>query len=124
MAIFLLVIEMSKEDDIALERVPYIYYSIWFKKNEVQALIDSDNEVNAMTPAYTTKQSLKLHHTNIGAQKIDGFTLKTFGMVLANFQIEDKLGKTRFFQETFLLIDINVEVVLSMSFLTLSNIDI
>ena len=45
-------------------------------------------------------------------------------MVLANFQVEDKLGRTRFFQETFLLANISTEVVLGMSFLTLSNADV
>ena len=45
-------------------------------------------------------------------------------MVLASFQIQDKLGTARFFQETFLLANISVEVVLGMSFVTLSNADI
>ena len=38
--------------------------------------------------------------------------------------MEDKLGRTRYFQETFLLADISMEVVLGMPFLTLSNADI
>ena len=45
-------------------------------------------------------------------------------MVLADFQVEDKLGKARFFQETFLLADISAEVVLDMLFLTLSNANV
>ena len=45
-------------------------------------------------------------------------------MVLASFQVEDKLGKIRFFQETFLLTDISTGVVLGMFFLTLSNADV
>ena len=45
-------------------------------------------------------------------------------MILANFQVEDKLGRTRFFQETFLLANISVEVVLGMPFLTLSNANV
>ena len=45
-------------------------------------------------------------------------------MVLASFQVEDILGRARFFQETFLLADLSVEVVLGMPFLTLSNADI
>ena len=77
-----------------------------------------------MTPAYTAKLGLQVQKANIGAQKIDGSTLETFGMVLADFQVEDKLGKVRFFQETFLLADINAEVVLGMPFLTLSNADV
>ena len=47
-----------------------------------------------------------------------------FGMVLASFQVENKLGQTRYFQKTFLLADISMEVVLGMPFLTLSNANI
>ena len=45
-------------------------------------------------------------------------------MILASFQVKDKLGRARFFQETFLLADVSVEMVLGMSFLILSNADI
>ena len=38
--------------------------------------------------------------------------------------MEDTLGRARFFQETFLLVDLSVKVVLGMPFLTLSNADI
>ena len=54
-------------------------------QNEVQALIDSDCKVNAMTPGYALKLGLKIRPTNGGAQKIDDSTLETFGMVLASF---------------------------------------
>ena len=111
----------------ALEHIFYIYYLVQFKgtnKTQVQALIDSGSEVNAMTPAYALRLGLQARHTNVGAQKIDGFTLQTFGMVLADFQVEDKLGKARFFQETFLLVNISAKIVLSMPFLTFSNADV
>ena len=45
-------------------------------------------------------------------------------MIIAGFQIEDKLGRARFFQESFLLAETSMKVVLEMSFLTLSNADI
>ena len=45
-------------------------------------------------------------------------------MVLADFQVEEKLRRARFCQEIFLLADISVEVVLGMPFLTLSNADV
>ena len=77
-----------------------------------------------MTPGYALKLGLKVRPTDVGAQKIDGSTLETFGMVLASFQVEDTLGRARFFQETFLLADLSVEVVLGMPFLTLSNANI
>ena len=45
-------------------------------------------------------------------------------MVIASFQIQDKLRKPLFFQKTFLLAGFSVEVVLQMPFFTLSNVDI
>ena len=118
------VTETNKE--VTLERVLGVHYPLRFQKDtaDVRALIDLGNEVNAMTPAYASKLGLRVRHTDVGAQKIDGSTLQTFGMVLANFQVEDKLGRTRFFQETFLLADISAEVVLGMPFLTLSNVEV
>ena len=120
------VTETSKEDDVTLEQVPCVYYPLRFQKGtaDIRALIDSGSEINAMTRAYASKLGLQVYHSNVGAQKIDGSTLQMFGIVLANFQVEDKLGRTRFFQETFLLANISIEVVLSMSFLILSNADI
>ena len=47
-----------------------------------------------------------------------------FEMVLASFQVEDKLRRPWFFQETFLLADLSIEIVLKMPFLTLSNANI
>ena len=96
---------MTGAREEALERVPCIHYSVQFEginKTQVQALIDLGSELNAMTPAYASRLGLPAYHTNVGAQKIDGFTLQTFGMVLTDFQVENKLGKARFFQETFL----------------------
>ena len=77
-----------------------------------------------MTPGYILKLGLKVRSTDVRAQKIDGSTLETFGMVLASFQVEDTLGRAQFFQETFLLADLSIEVVLGMPFLTLSNANI
>ena len=117
-------IETNKE--VTLERVPCIHYPLRFRKDTVgvRALVDSDSEVNAMTPVYAAKLGLQVRRTDIRAQRIDSSTLETFGMVLADFQVEDKLGRARFFQETFLLADISAKVVLGMPFLTLSNADI
>ena len=59
-----------------------------------------------------------------GLKKIDGSLLQTFGMVIAGFQIEDKLGKAQFFQKSFLLAETSMEVVLGMPFLAFSNANI
>ena len=38
-----------------------------------------------MNPVYIKKPGLKIWKTNIAAEKIDGFILETFEMVIANF---------------------------------------
>ena len=109
-----------------LERVSCIHYPVRFKKDQakVRGLIDSGSEVNTMASVYAAKPGFKVRPTDVEAQKIDGSTLEAFGMVLANFQVEDKLGRAQFFQETFLVANTSVDVVLGMPFLTLSNADV
>ena len=50
-----------------------------------------------MTLAYAKQLGLRTRKTDVGAQKIDGSSLDTFGMVIAGFQVIDKFGKGRFF---------------------------
>ena len=45
-------------------------------------------------------------------------------MVIADFQMEDKSGRPRFFQETFLVADTKFQVVLGMLFLKISNTNV
>ena len=74
-----------------------------------------------MTPAYAAHLGLKVKVTNVGAQKIDRSSLATYSIVIAIFQVVNKLGCFWFFQKTFLLANISMQVVLAMPFLTLSN---
>ena len=87
-------------------------------------MLNSGSEVNAMSPTYAKRLGLKTQKTNVGAQKIDGSILETFGMVIADLQVEDKSGRLRFFQEIFLVADTKFEVILGISFLKLSNADV
>ena len=87
-------------------------------------MLNSGSKLNAMSPAYAKRLGLKTWKTNVGAQKIDSSALEIFGMMIADFQEEDKGGRPRFFQETFLLADTKFEVVLEMLFLKISNADI
>ena len=50
-----------------------------------------------MTLVYTAHLGLKVKVINVGAQKIDGFSLATYSIVIATFQVVDKLGCSRFF---------------------------
>ena len=110
-----------------LDRVHYICYPIEFckdKDKDVLALLDSGSKVNAITPAYTAHLGLKVRVTNVSVQKIDGSSLATYGMVITAFHVVNKLGRSWFFQKIFLLANISMEVVRSMPFLTLSNVDV
>ena len=87
-------------------------------------MFNSGSKINAISPVYAKKLGLKTRKINIGAQKIDSSALETFGMVIADFQVEDKGKKSRFFQKTFLVADTKFEMVLRMLFLKISNVDI
>lgn len=71
-----------------------------------------------------SKLGLKVRKTDVGAQMIDESSLPTYGMVIASFQVQNQLDRLHFFQETFLLADTSMDVILGMPFLTLGNADI
>lgn len=77
-----------------------------------------------MTQIYISNLGPLIWEINVGAQKIDGLTLVTYGIVIARFSIQDKLVKIRFFEEIFLLDDISIKPILEILFLSLGNIDI
>ena len=79
--------EISIEDYVSWERMPYIHYLLHFQNytTSIKALINSGNKVKAMTLAYASKLSLNIQHTHVGAQKIDGTILKTFEIIFASF---------------------------------------
>ena len=77
-----------------------------------------------MTPTYAKQLGFQVQKIDVKARKIDSSLLWTFEMVIAGFQVEDKLGRAQFFSESFLLAETSMEVVLEMTFFTLSNADI
>ncbi len=77
-----------------------------------------------MTPAYAAKLGLTTQKSSVGGQKIDGSPQKTYGMASARFSLQDSQGRVRFLEETFLLADTSIKVVLGMPFLSLSNVDV
>ena len=77
-----------------------------------------------MSQVFTSQLDLKIWNINVGVQKIDSTTLKTYKIVISTFFISDKDDRKRFFEESFLLADIKPDVVLKMYFLTMSNADI
>lgn len=91
---------------------------------EVQALINSNIEVNAMILPYVAVLRLRICLTDIGAQKVDWSIFLTYGMMITNFQFEDKKRKICFFQKTFLMANTAIEIVLKIPILTFSQMEI
>ena len=87
-------------------------------------MLHNSSEINAMNPTFARKLGLNTRKTNVGVQKIDGSTLETFEMVIADSQVDDKGSRPKFFQETFLVTDTKFEVMLGMLFLKHSNANI
>ena len=118
--------DKKAQEVIVLDQVSCIHYPVqfWKDKATIQALIDSGSKINAMTLAYAKQLGLWIRKIDVGAQKINGSLLTTYGIVIATFQVKDRLGRARFFQKIFLLANTSMEMVLGMPFLTLSNANI
>ncbi len=76
-----------------------------------------------MSQAFAQQLGLKICNTNVRAQKIDSTILETYGIVVFNFSVSNKNGRERFFEESLLLANIKPDIVLGISFLTMSNAD-
>lgn len=62
----------------------------------MSALFDSDSKVNGIHPTFAQKLRLAIRPTDVGAEKIDGSMLDTYGMVVSAFLITDKANQIRF----------------------------
>lgn len=73
----------------------FIPYWVRFRKIQVKTgdVIEFGKDVNAIMLAYTLKLGLPVRKTNVGVPKINKSPLKTFGMVIANFLLQDRLEK-------------------------------
>ncbi len=114
---------MTEKTEEELEQVLYIRYPVIFK-DQTKALLDSGSEVNTINQAFAFQLGLNICKINVRAQKIDGITLATYGMVVITFSVSNKDGRERFFEKSFLLADIKPDVILKMPILTMSNADI
>ena len=115
----MLVTEKKEE----LEWVPCIWYLVTFK-DQTKALLDPGSEINVMSQVFAHQLGLTISKTNVGAQKMNGTTLKTYKMVVSTFSVSDKDDGKKFFEESFLLANVKPKIVLGMSFLTMNNIDV
>ncbi len=77
-----------------------------------------------MNQAFAQQLGFKIRKINVEAQKIDGTTLETYGMVVSTFSVLDKDNRERFFEKSFLLADVKPDIVHRIPFLTMSNGDV
>ena len=77
-----------------------------------------------MTLGYTVKLGLKVCFTNVRALKINNSTLKLFKIVLASFQVKNKLERAQFFSKILLLTNLSIEIGLELLFLSFNNTNI
>ena len=87
-------------------------------------LLDSKSKVNTIYPIFAKELSLSIRPTDVGTQKINGTTLDTYEMVVANFLMIDKANQVIFFEEIFLIANISLEVVFVILFLILSSANV
>lgn len=84
-----------------LDQIFYNCYSILFQKKiekiKIMVLINYISKIIAINITYTAKLGLQMQKTEIGASKIDSCSFKTYGIVIATFQIFNKLDYLRFF---------------------------
>ncbi len=106
-----------------LIRVSCIWYLVTFK-DQTKTPLDLKSKINAISQAFASELGLKIRKTHVRAQKIDDTTLEIYGMVVSTFSVLDKDGRERFFEESFLLTGFNLDVVLRIAFLTMSNADV
>ena len=105
-------------------RVPCIRYSINFRKKSMSALLDPGSGVNAVHLAFAKELRLPIRPTDVRAQKINGTTLETYAIIVSVFLVENKANQVNFFEETFLVANVSLEVVLGMLFFTLSGTNV
>lgn len=86
-------------NDKEIIKIFYIYYLIWVHQNKIQILFNSGNKVNTMSFNYIKKIVLKIWKTNVKAKKIASFALKNMRLVIADFHVEDEVGRPSIFRK-------------------------
>lgn len=87
-------------------------------------MIDCGGKINTMTPVHTIQMDPAIKFIDVGTQKVYGFPPKVHVVVSIKLLVSDKKDSDRFFEEILLLANTNMEVVLGIFFVFLSNADI
>ena len=77
-----------------------------------------------MHPTFIEKLGLTVQSTNISIKKIDSTIFKIYRMVVMIFSVIEQANKIKFFKETFLVVNISLNVVFEMPFFILNGTNI
>lgn len=87
-------------------------------------LYNSNSEVNTIYLTFAQELGFSIRSTDIRAQKIDNTMLDTYRIIFAAFLVTDKVNQIRFFEQTFLVTNVCLEVVFGIFFLILNSVNI
>ena len=88
------------------------------------ALFNSKIEVNIIHLTFAKELGFFIKLINVRVQKIDSIILDIYRMIVAVFLVTNKANQIRFFNETFLVANVSLEVVFEIFFFTLSGTNI
>ena len=118
------VVENGENPRSNLLQVLCIRYPINFKKKSMSVLLDLGSKVNIVHLIFAKELGLSIRSTGVGAQKIYGTMVDTYGMIVAAFSVIDKANQVKFFEETFLVANVSTKIVLKILFFTLTSVDV
>ncbi len=121
LATYILITKKKKEEE--LEWVLCIWYLVTFK-NQTEVLLDWKSKVNAINQAFVLQLDLKTQKTNVRAQKMDSTTLEIYRIIVSIFFVLNKNNRDSFFDKSFLLVNVKLDIILEILFLNISNADI
>ena len=90
----------------------------------ILALFDSGCKVHVIYLTFAKELDLSIRPIDVEAQKINGTMLDTFGMVISAFSVMNKANQVKFFEKTFLVANVSLEIVLEILFLILSGANV
>lgn len=80
--------------------------------------------MNMMQQSFAKKLIFRICKTDVVTQKINGGRQETYIIVIVSSQLNDKDKKSHFFEDTFGLPDISINVTFGIFFLTLSKVKV
>lgn len=85
------------------------------KSNVFSALANSDTKINIINRMIVKKIKLSLLNMNVGLSAIYGDAIKIYEIYYIEFQQKDKKDHVRYFQDIFLIANINTRIILDIS---------